>query len=436
MQGKRWAALLLSLMLCMLTGCSSLGSDIITQLRPPKAVGEHGAAEEALSAYITQTLEADSYTLKYPRSGEYRAAFIMEDLDGDGFAEALVFYDVGADTSHINLLRQSGGEWRSVNDLAVFSADIHSVTFGDMDGDGVRELFVCWDMFSNRSYQISVYTLNGNHIAERFTSTCASLTVTDLTGDGRDDCLLLNADAQALTASLWTLSGNAMTQVGLCTVDGYVQSLKTVQTVDFEGDCRAVFVDCEKSGDVLVTQLLYWDDGVLVAPFYSAADVGNVLTARPSYFTAGDKDEDGMWEWPTCVPLQGHTAENGGHTATSWLTTFWSWDMARREPVKKFSCVYNDTDRYYLLAEDGFDARFTTRYEQESRTLWICTAESGEAVFAVRTVPKAKAPAETEDAYTFVMLLKNEFATYEVWYDEENAYAINEETLRYMLTAF
>ncbi len=436
MANKRWAAFLMALVLCLLSGCATLGSDIVTQLRPPKAMGEYGEAEEALSAYISETLEGDSYTLKYPRSGEYRAAFIMEDLDSDGLTEALVFYDVDEEAAHINLLHQNGGEWRSVNDLSVHSADIYSVTFGDMDGDGVRELVVCWDMFSNRTYQVSVYTLNGNRITERFSSACSALTVEDLTGDGHDDCLLLNADAQALTASLWSLSANVMTEVGRCAVDGHVQSLKTVQTVTFEGDRRAVFVDCEKSGDMLVTQLMYWDDGVLVAPFYSAANVGNVLTARPAHFPAGDVDEDGAWEWPTCVPLEGHGGESGTHTATCWITTFWNWDMERREPIEKFSCIYNDDDRYYLLTDEEFTSRFTTRYDKETRTLWLTELETERPVFAVRTVSKKGSEPDATEEYLFTTLLKNDVATYQVWYDEENTYAINEEMLQYMLTVF
>jgi len=436
MTGKRWLALCMAVVLCLFSGCSTFSGGIVTQLRPPKAMGEYGEAEEALSAYISETLNTEGYTLKYPRTGEYRAAFIMEDLDSDGLTEALVFYNVDADTAHINLLRQSGGEWRSVNDLAVQSADIYSVTFGDMDGDGVRELFVCWDLFSNRTYQVSVYTLNSNRIAERFSSVCSSLTVEDLTGDGRDDCLLLHADAKNLTASLCTLSGNAVTEVGRCTLDGYVQNLKTVQTVEMEGDRRAVFVDCEKNNDMLVTQLLYWDDGALVAPFYSAASFGNVLTARPSYFPAGDVDEDGTWEWPTSRPLEGHNDEAGPRTATCWLTTFWNWDMTRREPVEKFSCVYNDTDRYYLLTDEEFAARFTTQYEKDRRVLWLYALDGGEAVFAVRTVPKKGTEPAVPQGRTFETLVENEFATYQVWYDRENAYAVNEEMLQYMLTVF
>lgn len=440
MKHKRWFSALLAVMMCVLSGCTSLGTDIATQLRPPKAMGAQGAAEEALSAYITANEKREDYTLKYPRSGEYRSAFLMEDIDGDKVSEAIAFYDIGSDKSHINLLRQEHGKWSSVCDLSVLFADIHRVTFGDMDGDGTRELMVCWDMFSDRTYQLAIYSLNGDRIAERFTAGASAVTVADLTADGRDDCLLWHTDAQALTASLWSMSADAVEEVGRCTVDSYVQRLGTPTVVAFENGENGVFLDAEKSGDILVTQLLYWDNGRLVAPFYSEADGGNVQTARPSDIPSADVDEDGQWEWPRCIPLFGHENVEEAHTATCRLTEFWSWDKLRGEAIKKFSCIYNSTDRYYILADEDFTSRFTTAYSETDRTLWVRTHasgnDSGQAVFAVRAVATGTAPTEDEEEYVFFDFLKNGATTLRVWYDENNAYAINEEALRYILTAF
>jgi len=427
-------------MLCVLSGCTSLGTDIAAQLRPPKAMGEQGAAEEALGVYITANGMRDDYTLKYPRSGEYRSAFLMEDIDGDGVSEAIAFYDIQNDKSHVNLLRQNSGEWSSVCDLSVLLADIHRVTFGDMDGDGVRELVVCWDMFSDRTYQLAVYSLNGDRIVERFTASASSVTVADLTADERDDCLLWHTDSQTLTASLWSMSADAVVEVGRCTVDSYVQRLGTPEVVTFENGEKGVFLDAEKSGDILVTQLLYWDGGRLVAPFYSEADGGNVQTARPSDIPSADVDEDGQWEWPRCVPLVGHENEEEKHTATCRLTEFWSWDKLHGEAVKKFSCIYNGEDRYYLLADEDFVSRFTTAYSAADRTLWVRThgngKDGGQAVFAVRAVPAGADPAIEEEEYVFTDFVKSGTTTLRVWYDQNNAYGINEEALRYVLTAF
>lgn len=57
-------------------------------------------------------------------------------------------------------------------------------------------------------------------------------------------------------------------------------------------------------------------------------------------------------------------------------------------------------------------------------------------MFAVRYVPKGDTPPAASEDYVFADLVKNGTATYQVWYDTDNAYAINDETLRYMLTVF
>ncbi len=442
MKQNRWLAGLMAVMLCLFSGCASLGGDIASQLRPPKAMGEQGAAEEALSAYITANDKRVNYTLKYPRSGEYRSAFLLKDLDSDGISEAVAFYDTESDRSHINLLRQNGDEWSSVYDLSVLFADIHYVTLGDMNGDGISELIVCWDMFSDRTYQLAVYDLAANRITERFTATTSSVTVVDLTGDGHDDCLLWHADSQTLAASLWSMSAEAVEEVGRCTVDDYVQGVKMPQVVTFSDGRKGVFMDCEKSGDVRVTQLVYWENGQLLAPFYSETDGGNRQTVRPVTIPAADVDGDGSLEWPRCYPLVGHEEETESHTrtATCLLTEFWNWDAARGEAVKKFSCVYNDNDKYYLLTEEDFGARFTTDYSAEDRTLWVRALgdaeHKGSLVFAVRAVPNGQTPPDDDGVFAFSRLLKSNYATYYVWYDKANAYAINEEALQYMLTAF
>ncbi len=440
MKHTRWLAGALAVMLCMLSGCTSIGTDIASQLRPPKAMGEQGAAEEALGTYVAEHLKRDDYTLKFPRSGDYRSAFLMEDIDGDQKNEAIAFYDAENGRSHINLLYQEDGEWRSVYDLSVLFADIYCVMFGDMDGDGVRELAVCWDMFSDRTYQLAIYSLNDRRITERFAATSSAVTIADLTADGWDDCLLWHADAQTLTASLWSMSSGAVVEVGRCTADGYVQRLGTPQVVVFENGHRGVFLDCEKSGDVLVTQLLYWDNGRLVAPFYNEADGGNTQTVRPADIPSGDIDEDGAWEWPQCTWLAGHNDGENVHTATCRLTEFRSWDKATNCAVKKFSCIYNGADCYYLLVDEDFVERFTTMYSAADRTLWVNALKNGEnsgkAVFAVRCVPNGASAVADNAKYPFTDFVKTATATYQVWYDKDNAYAFNEEVLRYMLTVF
>lgn len=442
MKRQRLAGLLIAgAMLIGLTGCTSFGADVESQLRPPQANGEQGRIEAALSAYIASTLTQENYVLKYPQSGEYRSAFVLEDLNGDGNQEALAFYRLGPEngTTHINLLHISNGEWKSVSDFEGIGSDIESVCFGDMDGDGVKELFLCWDMFSSRTYQLSMYSLKGNRIVESFTNNCARVTVGDLTGDGRDNCLLFHMGTDQLTASLWTMQSNVMEEVGQVVVDTAVQKLHADTVVALTESQNGVFLDCTKGGDTLVTELLFWDGKQLKAPLYNS-DVSSENTLRLPAIPSGDMDEDGAWEWPTCTLLRGFEADNvNAQDTTRWETTFWSWDAVAEQPVEKFSCIYNAVDGYYLQLEDGMKGAVTTRYNEMTGTLWVYPmTENGiadEALLAVRTTPNGQKTQDEEAVgYKFRTLIKNDMAEYAVWYSEEETTALNMEKLRYMLT--
>ena len=79
--------LLLPFMAAALTGCT-FGASIDTLMSPPKLSMEQ---EQIYSALTEAT--GNSISLKYPKSGKYLSAFIVEDIDGDGGNEALVFYE-------------------------------------------------------------------------------------------------------------------------------------------------------------------------------------------------------------------------------------------------------------------------------------------------------------------------------------------------------
>ncbi|MDE6102601.1 MAG: hypothetical protein K2F73_06465, partial [Ruminococcus sp.] len=86
-----------------LTGCV-FSSSIDNLMAPPKLSVEQEQIYNALT-----DAAGTSISLKYPKSGKYLSAFIIEDIDGDGGNEAVVFYEktsiaVEENTLRINIL--------------------------------------------------------------------------------------------------------------------------------------------------------------------------------------------------------------------------------------------------------------------------------------------------------------------------------------------
>ena len=109
-----------------LTGCT-FGASIDTLMAPPKL------SEEQEQIYDALTLaEGTAISLKYPKSGKYLSAFIIEDIDGDGGDEAIVFYERNnhapdENALRINVLDMKDGRWTSVHDLAAVGSEIEEV---------------------------------------------------------------------------------------------------------------------------------------------------------------------------------------------------------------------------------------------------------------------------------------------------------------------
>ncbi len=82
-----------------LSSCS-FGSNIDNLMTPPKLSVEQEQIYKALTEGNNTSI-----SLKYPKSGKYLSAFIIEDLDGDGGSEAIVLYEHNGIVAEENSLR-------------------------------------------------------------------------------------------------------------------------------------------------------------------------------------------------------------------------------------------------------------------------------------------------------------------------------------------
>ena len=112
------AALPLAAVLAM-TGCSPVNFNVDNILTAPKLTEEQSEIHEALISAV-----GNNITLKYPRNGANRSAYVIADIDGEDSDEALVFYEYTgtggeSDGLRVNLLdKNSDGKWVSVKEIA------------------------------------------------------------------------------------------------------------------------------------------------------------------------------------------------------------------------------------------------------------------------------------------------------------------------------
>ena len=477
------AGLLSAAIALSLSGCS-LGGDVENLIRPPRSTGEQQEIQEALENAIGNAGKG-GYVLKYPKTGEYRSAIILEDLNGDGEEEALAFYRIGAENSgvHLNLLQKSGDKWLSVSDVEGASTDVEEVFFGDLDGDGFLEMVVGWSIYTVRDKQMTLYSLAGNRLTKWYEGMYSSAVMTDMTGKGRDDLLLLQTGSgdQPPTAVLWSAEKNeataetVLTEMGSAALDQTIQQFLSIRIGRLSDTVRGVFADAASSAGGRLTELLYWDGSQLLAPFYDETTGLTRGTYREYNIPAMDVDGDGQIEWPSCQLFPDQETLSPARDPlcrTDWM----SLNFEDMTTFREFSSVVNAADGYLLRLEDGWDGKVSASLNREAGTLSLYDISSGARaeILSLRTTPtrawtgtttvgatalaavsktspaggKAEADtaadstdglatAEKENGVKHIYRLlekRDDGVRYEVWFDSREPFSLNMERIRYMFT--
>ena len=120
-----------------LSSCNTF-SNIETIMQPPKLSAEQSDLQNALEEHI-----GTNVTLKYPKSGDNRTAFVECNIDMDDDNEVIAFHQANVSGSQviINVLDKNEGQWEWICDSSntiedEFSrTEIYSVAVYDINND-------------------------------------------------------------------------------------------------------------------------------------------------------------------------------------------------------------------------------------------------------------------------------------------------------------
>ncbi|MCI9414749.1 MAG: VCBS repeat-containing protein [Clostridiales bacterium] len=435
---KRLIPALLAVVLSLsLTGCNSiLGMDVENKLRPPRAAGEQAEIQKALDSYLHENKLPSNYVLKYPRSGEYRSAFIMKDINGDQVEEALALYLPGekAGAIHLNLLQRVEGKWTSVSDTEGVSTDIDSITFGDLDGDGHLEIFAGWNRYTD-TQQLVMYSLSGGELIQSYAETNYNkIIVGDIRKTGHDDLLLLRIqpDDKTVTARLLADQEGVVIEIGAVDLDMSVQRLGDAHVCSLTETVNGIFVDGITTGEGMITELICWNGEILTTPF-SEHDGSAKLTFRTMPVPSMDIDGDGLVEWPrTDIVSAADGSENttAGGTAEVFYTRWLTWDYEHASTTPRDYGFVNLAEGYMFRTEKAWEGQITVVYNRESRTTdFYRVDEDGEKWFlSLRTSFVDQAGSE-EDYRDFEPLTTIGNVRYEGALIKDPPFSLNKEDL-------
>lgn len=322
----------------LLTGCSALNFSVEGLVDAPKLTQEQAQIHEALTESVGSNI-----TLKYPRNGDYRSAYVIADIDDEPDDEAIVFYeykDASKDKGmRINILdTDEDGKWHSVKEVHGSGVDIDKVLIAPLGTGSAKKVIVGYQNSSADEKALEIYSYEDDDFKKVGSDTYSVLELLDLDSDSVSDLVAIqktvNAETEKVTAkaSVLRLEGGEVKRTQtIDMLDNVLNYVKVTKGLLTDGR-RALFVDSISSEGNMQTEIVYFRYSTLQNPILQRREKLLPLCTSPAvrgYCT--DIDGDGIIEIPSMKAMTGY--ENAEADQMKYMT---SW------------CVYKD---FYELEE-------------------------------------------------------------------------------------
>lgn len=391
----------------LLTGCA-FGTSIDTLMSPPKLSLE----QEQIYSALTDAV-GDAISLKYPKSGKYLSAFIVEDIDGDVGNEAVVFYEktglaVEENTLRINILDSDNGKWRSVFDTPADGTEIERVMISNLGANQRMNLIIGSSLINRSEKKVTIYSYSSGQLEATFSGSYSFMDITDIDNDGENEFLLLKGSSNNEPAMIeaYKLDSKGKYHQSYIELSGSFTEFDSVGYGGLNGGNRGLYIDAVSGAGFIQTDIVYMDSSGL-HKIFSAPD-GSDATLRPSGCSSYDVDGDGQLEIPVQTISLGY--ENASEGEQINLTN-WLYINENNEPELKYTSYYSVGNGYIFIFPEKWRNKVTVKRDAINDEIVFCKynkgAKDGEIGEELLRICCAEDEASREDRlYTGYMLLR------------------------------
>lgn len=312
--------ILLILPLLFLCGCSMAVEELLS---PPRLDEEQSAIYDAL-----RLSKGGDVSLKYPVSGQYRSAFVVQDIDSEPTNEAIVFYEASnvadeGSSLRLNFLDRQDGKWISVYDFAALGSEIEKVQFADL-GNGKTSIIITYTIQNTSDRATSVFCYEENTPYEVYKSRHVYMNLIDINEDGVQEMLIINSDSAENTASVNLLGweNDGFTQLSSVPLSADFISCRNIQLGTATNTGRkGIFIDYTLTDGAIGTDVMLCYDRTLSAAQIPADQVRRRSNTFTPFVSCRDIDDDGVIEVPSVSPAPGYTDRPGNEQVsfTNWF---------------------------------------------------------------------------------------------------------------------
>lgn len=241
----------------LLSSCSHMEFNAENLMIPPTLTAEQNKIRDALF----DALGTSNVKFKYPKSGKYRSAFVLYDMDGDGKDEAMVFYDpqLGDSNVRVNILNQTDTGWVSTYDIGGKGSNIESIDFCKMTSVDTEDIVIAWNQPGNKDKTITVFAYQDEQLVQQSSEWGYNEKLLyDFNKDGMIELLLLRSNLVSGEASarLVSYSNDELKSSSSIPLNSSISSFERVQIGMLDGITEAVFIDSLLESGDYITDIL------------------------------------------------------------------------------------------------------------------------------------------------------------------------------------
>ena len=413
MKIKKILLSLISLAACAARCGCSMSVSIENLLESPKLSKDQEEIYRELEKSVGRNIK-----LKYPRSGDYRSAFVIRNIDGEPGDEALVFYEgsdirSGESALRLKFLDKRDGKWEAAYDLACPGNDIDSVVFADLGGEdhsdsaksdssGLR-IILSYTLINQTEKALSVLKYEDGAPTELLSLAFSCMEVTDLNQDGQNELVVISSNKEQKTASavMYSDSGDGLEKLSTTPLYGGVSDYLGVTEGDMDEDTTALFIDYSKGGGQSGTDVLYCTGDRLRCYDSAAEKISRQVNDYMAEVYSFDIDDDGAIEVPATTPFPGYeTAKTSDQLcAVSWHS------VNGGSFTESAYSYYSGKYRFALLFPERWIGKVTAVADfNNNDTIFIAyNADTGlnitedNEIMRIHTVDKSSGEAESDD---------------------------------------
>lgn len=307
-------------LLLLLTGCNFTQTTVESLVKPPVFSQEQQDIYKALVAY-----EKSGLSLIYPKAGDYRSAYVIENFDDEPSDEALVFYkedSATATTMKINVLDQVDGKWRSCWVTPEIEAvEVEKVSFVKRDEGFYIVVGFLLSTNSVNTKEMKIYQYSNGQMNAVFSENCSSYEICDLDNDNQEDLVTIVGNTGGDSAG--TAAANERTNTARfyryrfdrsydtaffqleseVKIDSAATEYTNILRGYLEDGTPALYLDGVR-GNKIATEILVLSGDRLKSMVLKDGTLAE-KTYRPSGLYSMDIDSDGVYEIPKDISMAG-----------------------------------------------------------------------------------------------------------------------------------